>query len=141
MASAWRHGREPHGKADHLVAQCAATSKGSGAQCRRRAIDGGTVCTVHGGAAPQVKLAARLRILALVDPALAVAVRAFERDERKGEDDPRIAKIAADLARDMLDRAGHQMVEKLEVSGEVTIADILRQRRAARHAKSENQQT
>lgn len=96
---------------------------------------------MHGGGAPQVKLAARLRILALVDPALEVAIRAFERDKRKGEQDPRLATIAAGLARDILDRAGHQMVEKLEVSGEVTIADIIRQRRAARHAKSEDQQT
>jgi hypothetical protein len=84
---------------------------------------------MHGGGAPQVKLAARLRILALVDPALEVAIRAFERDKRKGEADPRIAKIAADLARDMLDRAGHQMVEKIEVSGQLSLAEILRQRR------------
>jgi hypothetical protein len=90
---------------------------------------------MHGGSAPQVKMAARLRILALVDPALEVAIRAFDRDQRNGETDPRLAKIAADLARDMLDRAGHQMIEKLEVSGELSLADILRSRRK-KHAEA-----
>lgn len=117
--------------------QCSAHNK-AGNQCRQNAITGGNVCKTHGGSAPQVKLAAKLRILALVDPALEVAIRAFERDSRKGEEDPRIAKIAADLARDMLDRAGHQMVEKVEVSGELSIAQIIRNKRLERLKSSEN---
>jgi hypothetical protein len=42
--------------------RCLATSKRSGDQCRRYAIPGGTVCVMHGGAAPQVAAAARRRL-------------------------------------------------------------------------------
>jgi hypothetical protein len=41
--------------------QCSAHT-GSGAQCRRQAVKGATVCYVHGGAAPQVKAAAARRL-------------------------------------------------------------------------------
>jgi len=34
---------------------CKATSKQSGARCKRYAIPGGSVCHYHGGAAPQVQ--------------------------------------------------------------------------------------
>lgn len=44
------------------MAQCIATSKRSGNQCRRDAINGATVCQIHGGAAPQVKAAAARRL-------------------------------------------------------------------------------
>ena len=40
--------------------RCRAHSKRSGERCRRLAIPGGTVCVMHGGAAPQVAAAARL---------------------------------------------------------------------------------
>lgn len=42
--------------------KCSAVAKSSGNQCRRDAILGGTVCQVHGGAAPQVKRKAAERI-------------------------------------------------------------------------------
>jgi hypothetical protein len=83
------------------MAQCHARAKASGQPCQRQAIAGATVCRVHGGAAPQVKEAARLRILALVDPALATMARAVN-SKRKGE--PSAVEISA--ARDILDRAG-----------------------------------
>lgn len=42
--------------------RCRARSKRSGERCRRLAIPGGTVCVMHGGAAPQVAAAARRRL-------------------------------------------------------------------------------
>jgi len=50
--------------------QCTAHRK-SGAQCRATAIKGGTVCVVHGGAAPQVIRKAAERLKEARDLALA----------------------------------------------------------------------
>jgi hypothetical protein len=44
----------------------------AGRPCRKNAIKGATVCYTHGGAAPQVREAARLRLACLVTPALQV---------------------------------------------------------------------
>jgi hypothetical protein len=41
--------------------RCTATAKRSGQRCRRAAIVGGTVCSFHGGKAPQVRQAAEVR--------------------------------------------------------------------------------
>jgi hypothetical protein len=81
------------------MAQCHATSKGSGEPCKRSAIAGAAVCRVHGGAAPQVKEAARVRLLALVDPALGVLARAIK-PHRK------LDSLALAASKDVLDRAG-----------------------------------
>lgn len=81
------------------MTQCHATSKGSGKPCQRQAVAGATVCRVHGGAAPQVKNAARLRLLALVDPALATLARAV-----KGKGKPNGVEIRA--ATEILNRVG-----------------------------------
>lgn len=53
------------------MARCKARSQRSGQQCKRHAIAGGAVCRHHGGAAPQVKRAAALRLEALEQPAIA----------------------------------------------------------------------
>lgn len=75
----------------------------NGEPCRGQAISGATVCRVHGGNAPQVREAARLRLLELVDPALGVLARAVrKRKDPKWE--PTATEIQA--ARDLLDRAG-----------------------------------
>lgn len=50
--------------------RCTAKSTRSHERCKKAAINGGTVCRSHGGAAPQVKLAAAERLKALQDPAL-----------------------------------------------------------------------
>ena len=47
----------------------------SGQQCKKAPIRGGTVCTVHGGSAPQVKAKAAQRLAALVDPSLPVVAQ------------------------------------------------------------------
>ena len=48
--------------------RCSAQSKTTGEQCRNVPIAGGTVCVIHGGSAPAVKLAAQRRLLAMIDP-------------------------------------------------------------------------
>lgn len=47
----------------------------AGTPCKKPPIKGATVCRLHGGAAPQVKRAAKLRLLELVDPAIATVAR------------------------------------------------------------------
>lgn len=54
--------------------KCHARSKRSGKQCGRDCTPGTTVCHYHGGAAPQVIAAARLRLLLAADPAAALIV-------------------------------------------------------------------
>lgn len=47
------------------MAQCIATSRRSGERCKRPALVGATVCSKHGGSAPQVKAAAARRVEAM----------------------------------------------------------------------------
>lgn len=56
----------------------ATTEKGRGPRCRRRPIAGGTVCTLHGGAAPQVRAAAAQRVQTRIIQKDAEAVLAHE---------------------------------------------------------------
>ncbi len=58
------------------TARCVATSKRSGNRCKRRPIEGGTVCAMHGGSAPQVQAAAARRVLTQQVEADAAAVLA-----------------------------------------------------------------
>lgn len=43
-------------------ARCKAKARSTGEQCKRAAIDGGTVCRTHGGASPQARAAAERRV-------------------------------------------------------------------------------
>jgi hypothetical protein len=95
--------------------RCVATNR-AGIQCRRAPIAGGSVCRHHGGGAPQVKRAAKLRLLELIDPAIAGLERALT---IKGActqcgraDDMSIVLRAAQL---VLDRAGLGPSSTLEV--------------------------
>lgn len=62
--------------------RCTAKARTTGDRCGNYAIVGGTVCRMHGGAAPQVRLAARARLAALVDPAIDALTRVLEEPER-----------------------------------------------------------
>jgi hypothetical protein len=84
-----------------------------GELCRGLAIRGGAVCNVHGGRAPQVKLAAEERIRSLVDPSLDRIQKTIADD-----DNPQLALAAA---RDILDRAGYKATEKIQQDGRVTL--------------------
>lgn len=77
--------------------QCTARTR-QGNRCRQRPILGATVCRMHGGAAPQVKRAAQLRLLELIAPAIATLAREMA-----------TAPFSADrqrAANSILDRAG-----------------------------------
>jgi hypothetical protein len=70
----------------------------AGKPCQRDPVKGALVCQVHGGAAPQVKNAARKRLLAAADPAAAKLVELLDSDKEE---------VAIRAAVALLDRAGH----------------------------------
>lgn len=72
--------------------------RSNGVPCKAYAIAGATVCRTHGGSAPQVIAAARLRILAVADSAAARLVQIALGTKTKHGD-----AIAA--IRDLLNRA------------------------------------
>ena len=53
---------DPSTKPRYGENRCRATSNGTGERCRKAAIRGATVCRFHGGAAPQVRAAAKRRL-------------------------------------------------------------------------------
>lgn len=71
----------------------------SGRPCKAWAIVGGTVCRTHGGSAPQVREAARRRILGTVLKNVTTAQAIIDDPEQP-------AAVRARLLIDMLDRAG-----------------------------------
>lgn len=111
---------------------CKATSKATGKQCGRTAVPGATVCTYHGGNAPQVKRKAALRLLELVDPAITTLAREMVQAD-KSSDRQRAANSILDragvpratttpdgeAARDLLVERLRQIREQQETQGAV----------------------
>jgi hypothetical protein len=77
--------------------RCRATTR-NGNRCGNPPVTGAVVCRMHGGAAPQVRDAARRRLLEAADPAAARLVELLD------SPDPAI-QVRAAVA--LLDRAGH----------------------------------
>ncbi len=98
--------------------QCKATSKQSKKRCRRQAINGGTVCSMHGGGAPQVIAKAKIRLAALVDPALDRLEKIIKTSKHDAS--------GVSAAKDILDRAGLKPKDSLEVSGGLDLVQRLR---------------
>lgn len=89
--------------------QCTAHARnGSGVRCRKPAVKGCTVCASHGGAAPQVKKAAKERLMELVEPALEGLHIALKSGEI-----PSIVKAAQIV----LDRTGFHPSQAIELTG------------------------
>jgi hypothetical protein len=86
----------PMDEATHRRTCRAHTSAGN--PCQKAPVRGALVCASHGGAAPQVKQAARRRLLEAADPAAARLVQLL--------DSPYEA-IAVRAATALLDRSGH----------------------------------
>ena len=87
--------------------RCTAMSKQNQRRCRRAATPGTNVCANHGSRAPQVKQAAKLRLLGLVDPAIATLAREMTQ-AAKSSDKQRAANS-------ILDRAGIARTAEVQV--------------------------
>jgi hypothetical protein len=79
-------------------------------RCRAVGIMGGTVCVSHGGSAPQVREAAKLRLFEAVDPVTAEMIRLALKAKNE------MARIAA--GKDVLDRAIGRAADKLVTTDE-----------------------
>jgi len=86
----------------------------SGKPCKAPAIKGGVVCKVHGGAAPQVREAARLRLAMMIEPALGALAKSLK---SKSE------RIRLDAARDVLDRNSLKGKDEIALSGSLALTD------------------
>ncbi len=82
--------------------------RSNGQPCGAHAIRGGTVCVAHGGGAPQVRDAARRRLLELVDPAIGVLARAV-RPRRSKAWEPSATELRA--VAEILNRTGFASAE------------------------------
>lgn len=81
-----------------LPARPCRAKRSNGEPCKKPAIKGGTVCQTHGGSAPQVRKKAALRLLELVDPAIAVLAREMVQADKSAD--------RQRAANSVLDRAG-----------------------------------
>lgn len=73
-------GPDPMNSADPMKPRCTATNR-QGKQCGKSPIPGGTVCRMHGGAAPQVQAKAKERLSALYPAAVTVLGGLLEREQ------------------------------------------------------------
>jgi hypothetical protein len=89
--------------------RCHAHSKRSGKACNNPAILGATVCRMHGGSAPQVKLAALERLKALQPKAITVLESLLDREE--------FPTVQMAAVRDVLDRTEGKPAESVKLTG------------------------
>ena len=87
--------------------RCTAKANSTGKNCRRRAIKGGRVCQVHGGAAPQVKRKAAERLRELEHPAIDRIKKTISNED--GDVSPAVALTAS---MNLLDRTGHKPIDR-----------------------------
>ena len=105
--------------ADEEKRQCVARNR-QGERCKRAPIPGGAVCNLHGGKAPQVIANAKLRLAAMVDPAIGVLDTLLRKSK---VDAVRLAAV-----KDILDRNGFKPKDELDVdlNAQVTTYDAAR---------------
>jgi hypothetical protein len=104
---------------------CNARRSGSKELCRNVAMKGQNVCRNHGGAAKRAKKNAQLRLVSLVDPAIATLAK-----EMVNPDTTSGARQSA--ANSILDRAGWGRVTKVEaVDARAMLLQRLRELRDA----------
>lgn len=89
----------PIGQPDPMDPQRCRARNRAGAQCGNRPIVGGRVCRMHGGAAPQTKRAAAMRLAELEAPAVAQLAKLLLMSE---SDAVRLRAVTV-----VLDRTGH----------------------------------
>lgn len=103
--------RKRGGSATGHPRQCRAHSSRSGDRCRKFAIRGAPTCRSHGSAARHVRQAARLRIAALVDPALDVFAKVLMPGGSHVKPELRLR-----AAFDVLDRNGLKATDELTLT-------------------------
>lgn len=96
------------GPQTYKTPQCKATNR-QGKRCGKYAIQGGTVCRLHGGAAPQVKQKAMERLMALQNPAIDRLTKLISQEE--------FPTVAYAASRDVLDRTMGKAKEQVELTG------------------------
>lgn len=96
--------------------QCEALVFKTGKRCRKSAINGGSVCQTHGGGARQVKQAARLRLAALVDPAIDIALGILKPKTAQQKRAP--LALRWNVAKDILDRNALKAKEEIVLTHE-----------------------
>ena len=106
---------DPTESPNPMERRCTATNR-QGSRCGKWAIQGGTVCRNHGGAAPQVILKAKERLAAMVPKAMQVLDALLGRDEF-----PTVQFQAARFIAEQEVGKAHESVS-MEVSGEVTLS-------------------
>jgi hypothetical protein len=124
MPSPKRHAPRGRLKADPMdtghpmKARCTATNR-QGRRCGKSPILGGTVCRMHGGAAPQVQAAAEERLRALVHPAITRLAQLVDQTE--------FPSVAIAAVKDVLDRVQGKAGESIAIahSGTVTLEGLL----------------
>ncbi len=90
--------------------QCTAHRK-TGTQCKNGAIPGGAVCRYHGGAAPQVKAKAELRVKEALEAMLPNGITRYGKLIESEQD-----SVALNAVKDLLDRTGHKPTERQEIT-------------------------
>ncbi len=114
--------RDPVQVRDPMEARCTATNR-QGRRCGKPGIPGGTVCRLHGGAAPQVRDAAMARLRKLQYP----AIDRLEQLMRQTE----FPSTAYQAVKDVLDRTAGKAHESVavEIAGDLTVDVRIRQAR------------
>lgn len=87
---------------------CSARRRGTDELCKAPAMTGQRVCRNHGGSSPQAKRAARLRLMELVDPAIATLAREMVQAEK--------SRDKQSAANSILDRAGYGRTTRVETA-------------------------
>lgn len=87
---------------------CMARSKASGELCKAPAVTGARVCRIHGGSSPQAQQRSKLRLQALVDPAIATLAKEMTTAEKSRD------RLSA--ANSVLDRAGYARVARVDLA-------------------------
>lgn len=113
-------------------ARCTATSKRTGDRCQRAPVPGGTVCKWHGGGAVQVKRKAAMRLMSLVDPAIATLAREMVSQTNSASERLRAAE-------NVLDRAGYP--RRVQVDGDTVKEQLLYRLEELRRARDAAEMT
>jgi hypothetical protein len=109
--------------------QCTAKSKQSQQRCKRAPVPGLNVCKIHGGGTQAAQSTAKVRLAALVDPAIRTLVYAMSKREKQ-------LQQALQAANSVLDRTGHGTKSTLEVvDPQARIAALNAGRERARMSK------